>query len=181
MARKLPQFLPDDVPEKLLAATKTERDRLLLMAMLYFGLRVSEVCKLQVAHLDFTRRLLFVREGKGSKDRVLPLPRRLIGPFRGWLAGRKSGYVFPSPYGGRLSNRAVQHLIKRVAADAGFQDADQPRRYHPHALRHVFASRLLERSGNIIAVRDALGHASVATTQIYTHANPDHLRESMEI
>lgn len=179
--RRLPQFLQAHEPETLLAATDTERDRVLLMALLYLGLRCSEVCKLRVEHIDFARGLLFVREGKGRKDRALPIPKRFLNIFRGWVGPRTEGYVFPSPRGGRLTNRAVQLLVKRVAARAGLPGALEPRRFHPHALRHVFATRMLERGADIITVRDALGHASVATTQTYTHATPDRLRQHMEI
>lgn len=179
--KKLPTFLQASEPEQLLRATTRERDRLLLMVMLYLGLRVSEVCKLQVQHIDFGTKMLFVREGKGSKDRALPIPSRFVGPLRGWIGGRKSGFVFPSPRGGRLSVRAVQLLVKRLATKAGLRDASEPRRATPHKLRHAFASRMIERGADIIAVRDALGHSSVATTQIYTHCSGERLRDSMEI
>jgi len=179
--KKLPTFLQASEPEAMLRATTRERDRLLLMTMLYLGLRVSEACKLQVEHVDFGSKLLFVREGKGMRDRALPIPSRFVGPLRGWIGGRTTGYVFPSPRGGKLSVRAVQLLVKRVAARAGLRDAAAPRRVSPHKLRHAFASRMLERGADIIAVRDALGHSSVATTQVYTHCSGDRLRAGMEI
>jgi integrase/recombinase XerD len=182
MARKLPTFLEGDTPERLLRATDRERDRILLMAALYLGLRVSELCNLRVEHIDFGRRLLFVRQGKGSKDRALPIPSKFVGPLRGWVGGRKEGYVFPSNRGsGRLTPRAVQKLVKRVAEKAGMRRAKEPRLFTPHKFRHAMATRMLERGADIISVRDALGHESVATTQIYCHATPERLRRSMEI
>jgi integrase/recombinase XerD len=180
-AKKLPKFLQANEPEALLRATTRERDRLLLMTMPYLGLRNSEVCKLQVEDVDFQRKLLSVREGKGCKDRTLPLPARFIGPLRGWIGARMTGYVFPSPRGGRLTSRAVQLLVKRLAARAGLRDAGKVRKYHPHAFRHVFASRMLERGATLVEVKEALGHSSIGTTSIYLHANPDHLRAAMEI
>lgn len=181
VGKKLPTFLMDDEPEKLLRATTRERDRLLLMTGLYLGLRVSELVKLQVEHIDFRRRLLMVREGKGAKDRALPIPSRLVGPLRGWIGGRQEGFVFPSPRGGRLTTRAVQKLVKRIAVAAGLKDALKARRVTPHRLRHCFASRMLERGADINAVKEAMGHSSVAVTSIYLHTSPEHLRQSMEI
>ena len=181
MPRKLPALLKENEPERLLSGTARERDRVMLMCCLYLGLRVGELVALQVEHLDFRRRLLTVREGKGAKDRCIPIPARFVGPLRAWVGKRQTGYVFPSPRGGSLTTRAVQKLIKRVAERAGLPDARAPRKYHPHALRHTFATRMLERGGTIMDVRDALGHSSIVTTQIYVHATPEHLRESMEI
>lgn len=178
---KLPAFLHGDEPERLLAATTRERDRLLLMTGLYLGLRVSELVKLEVPHLDFRRRLLFVREGKGGKDRCLPIPKVILGPLRGWVGKRQAGPLFPSPRGGKLTTRAVQLLIKRVAAKAGLRAAKEYRRVTPHKLRHAFATRMLERGADIAAVQAALGHASITTTAVYLHCSPERLREAMEI
>lgn len=181
MPRKLPTFLADDEPEAILRAADTERDRILLMCGLYLGLRVSEICKLRVEHLDFRRRLAFIREAKGGKDRVLPIPARFVGPLRGWCGKRREGYVFPSPRGGRLKSRAVQLLIKRLAARAGLRGALEPRRVTPHKLRHAFASRMLERGADINAVKEAMGHGDISTTAVYLHTSPERLRAAMEI
>lgn len=180
--KRLPTFLADNEPEALLRATTRQRDRLLLMVALYMGLRVSELCKLQVAHLDFAGGLLWVREGKGKKDRCLPIPKRLIGPLRGWVGPRTDGYVFPSRQGaGPMTTRAIQYLLKRLAAKAGLTKATEPRRISPHKLRHAFASRMLGRGADLITVRDALGHSSVATTQIYCHVDVNRVRGFMEV
>jgi integrase/recombinase XerD len=181
MGRKLPQFLNDREPELLLKATRTQRDRVMLMAMLYLGLRVSEVCKLRIEDIDFGRGFLFVRQGKGSKDRGLPVPGKFLPILRGWIGPRTSGYVFPSRQGGdRLSARAVQLLMKRVAARAGLQKAAEPRAVTPHKLRHAFASRMLARGADIEAVREAMGHSDLATTSVYLHCTPERLRNAME-
>ena len=181
MSKRLPNFLQGDTPERLLRATTTERDRVLLMVFLYLGLRVSELSKLRVEHIDFRAAALLVFQGKGGKDRLLPLPKRFAGVLRGWVGARAEGYVFPSRRGGPLKPRAIQLLVKRVALAAGLPGALEPKRYHPHTLRHTMATRMLDRTDNLIAVRDALGHASVATTQIYTHLTGERLRQHMEI
>lgn len=182
MSRKLPTFLEGAEPEQLLRGTHTERDRVLLMTMLYQGLRVSELCHLLVEQIDFGRKILWVREGKGKKDRCLPIPTRFLPILRGWVGPRRSGPVFPSRQGGGpMTPRAVQLLIKRAAFAAGLREADVPRRVTPHKLRHAFASRLIERGADINAVKELLGHASLITTTVYLHASPEHLRNCMEI
>ncbi len=151
------------------------------MTLLYLGLRVSEATKLKIEHIDFRQGVLFVREGKGQKDRALPIPRRFARILRGWIEARTAGYVFPSPRGGQLTTRAVQLLVKRVAIKAAVRGALEPRVISPHKLRHAFATRMLERGADIVAVKEALGHASVSTTQVYTHVSGERLRSLMEI
>lgn len=176
MARKLPVFLLGDEPERLLRAARTERDRVLGLCLVSLGLRAGEVCRLRVEHLDFARRLLWVRRGKGDKDRCLPLPRVLLGPLRGWVGARREGCVFPSRQGGGpLTVRALEYLVKRLAARAALPDAGRARRYHPHALRHVFATRALEAGGSLYDVKELLGHSDIRVTEKYLFSTPGRL------
>jgi integrase/recombinase XerD len=179
--RKLPTFLPDGVAETLLKATATQRDRLAGMLMLFAGLRVSEVCKLQADHLDLKKRVLWVRNGKGGKDRPIPIPQFLARAVRGWLAGRTAGPVFPSPKTGRgLTTRAIQLAVKRWAVAAKLPGAAVSRKYHPHALRHAFACRMLENGATIYEVKELLGHSSIAVTEYYLHSTPDKLAAAVD-
>ena len=146
-SKHLPNFLLADEPERLLRATGRQRDRLIFMLMLYMGLRVSETVKLDCSHLDLKRRILWCRRAKGDKDRCLPVPSILLGPLRSWVRSRKKGPVFPSPRGGMLTTRAVQLIVKRMAVKADLPDPLEPRKYHPHAFRHIAASRMLEPRG----------------------------------
>jgi integrase/recombinase XerD len=165
MSKKLPRLLRDDEPERLLNATTRQRDRLLLLVLLYTGLRVAELCSLRVEHLDFGAGTLAVFDGKGGRDRMVPLASHLLAPLRGWLGPRCSGFVFPSRQGGgRLTTRAVEYLFTRLAIRAKL---DNPRRAHPHAFRHVFATRLLRNGANIRVVQKLLGHQQLSTTEIY--------------
>lgn len=180
---KLASFLPGDEAERLLRGTRRERDRLLLMCGLYLGLRCAEALALRIEHLNFLERLLLVFCGKGGKQRRLPIPKRLIGPLRGFIGARANGYVFLSSHGRNkpLTTRAARYIVKRAAVVAGMDGALEPRRYHFHRLRHTFASRMLDRGATIVEVQEALGHSSVATTSTYAHAFPEHLRAAMEI
>ncbi len=181
MGRKLPNFMSESAPEQLLRATTRERDRILLLVALYCGLRCSELTGLRVEDLEFTRRTLFVRQGKGKKDRVTPIPKKIVGPLRGWVGNRTTGLVFPSPRGnGRLTNRTVQYLFKRLAVAAGLPNALEPRKYRPHAMRHAYASRLLATGATILEVSELLGHASISTTQTYVHTTQEHLKQAAD-
>lgn len=178
MARKLPQIPDFRDLDRLIKATRTERERLMMMLARYLGLRVSEVCKLQAQHLDFSQNFLMVREGKGKKDRSIPIPAFLIGPLRGFIGAKTEGHVFPSPRGGRLTNRAVQLLVKRLVSRAGLKD--RPRFFTPHKLRHQFISTMLSAGVPVHEARDLAGHSSIAVTDRYSHSSPEHLRRAIE-
>lgn len=180
MAKRLPYFLPDDEPDLLLRAAVAPRDRLLLLLGMYCGLRVSEMCRLRVEDVDFTRGVVTVRHGKGDKDRAIPLADKIVEPLRVWVEARRDGYLFPSARReGPLTTRAVQLLLKRLAQKAGLSGAKTGRRYTPHKLRHRFATGLLRSGADIVEVQELLGHANLATTAIYLHADPQRLRAAV--
>lgn len=175
--KKLPVFLRGGEGEQLAGAARTEAHRLIVACGLYLGLRVSELCHLRVEDLDLSQATALVRQGKGNKDRCLPIPGRLLAPLHQWVGPRTSGWLFPSPRdpSRRLSPRAVQRLVGRLAGRAGIA-----RPVTPHKLRHTYATRLLEAGATIREVQELLGHSSVATTEIYTHCTPDRLRSAVE-
>jgi integrase/recombinase XerD len=116
MPRRLPILLKDNEPEALVAAARRDRDKWLLLTMLYSGLRVGELTGLDVPDLDFARLSIFVRLGKGRKDRVVYLPCWLAAELQAWLGGRQMGPVFCSQRkAGRLTTGAVRRLVKRLA------------------------------------------------------------------
>ena len=139
------------------------------------GLRLSELTGLDLNHLDLRSGEVRVL-GKGSRERVLPVGRKAGKALRDWLALRPAmaatgePAVFVSQRGNRLSARSVQQRLDRWGRHHG---ADQ--HLHPHLLRHSFASHLLESSGDLRAVQELLGHADIATTQVYTHLDFQHL------
>ncbi|MDE2097145.1 MAG: phage integrase family protein [Patescibacteria group bacterium] len=179
--KKLPVVPPWQEVEKLLRATSRERDRLVLMLGAYMGLRVSEICGLDVPDVDFRQALLFLHEAKGGKDAVLPIPRFLVGPLRGWVGARTSGPLFPSPKGrGHLTTRAVRYLVKRTAAAAGLPDPTKARKYYPHVLRHAFCTERIRRGVPLPHVQRLMRHEQVQTTIRYTHVVPEDLREGID-
>ena len=175
-ARKLPQVLDVDEAVQLVeVATDAPlglRDRALLELFYSSGLRLSEVCALKWSGLDFAQGLVTVL-GKGSKQRIVPVgshARNALAALREEAAGQPGDFVFPGRGGAQISSRAVQLRMKKLAAQRGVY-----KRVHPHLLRHSFASHMLESSGDLRGVQELLGHADIATTQIYTHLDFQHL------
>lgn len=192
--RKLPQVLdademgqlvevPDDAPLGL-------RDRAMMELFYSSGLRVSELCALRWGDLDLAGGEVRVL-GKGRKTRIVPVGRHAREALAVWavasLAASSSGAsekattiaarpVFPGRHDAPISPRAVQKRVRELALRQGVW-----KRVHPHLLRHSFASHVLESSGDLRGVQELLGHASIATTQIYTHLDFQHLAKVYDV
>ncbi len=179
--KRLPGTLDVDQVARLLDIPGDDplarRDRAMLELFYASGLRLSELAGLDLGDVPRPDALLRVN-GKGRKDRDVPVGRRAREAIAAWLAVRdevaKAGEpaLFVSRLGRRLSPRAIQ---QRVALHA--QRQGLPQHVHPHRLRHAFASHLLESSGELRAVQELLGHADIATTEIYTHLDFQHLAQ----
>ncbi|MFL6712217.1 MAG: tyrosine recombinase XerC [Sulfurifustis sp.] len=176
--RKLPKSLKPDEATRLMEIPETDelarRDRALLELLYSSGLRLAEVCLLDLD--DFLSDGTLRVTGKGSKTRVVPVGSAARAALTEWLRARaslaRSGEtaVFVLTRGRRLSGREVQRIVARRARAQGMA-----RPVHPHMLRHSFASHVLESSGDLHAVQEMLGHASISTTQIYAHLDFQHL------
>ena len=174
--RKLPQVLDADEAVQLVElptdAPLGLRDRALLELFYSSGLRLSELCALRWRDLDMASSLVLVH-GKGNRERSVPVGTHALDALRQWRkdsAGSGDKPVFPGRAGGPLSQRAVQIRIKQLAQRQGLF-----KNVHPHMLRHSFASHILESSGDLRGVQELLGHSDIATTQIYTHLDFQHL------
>jgi site-specific recombinase XerD len=159
-------------PTKRLAAW---RDFVMVETSLLSGPRVSELCDLQVTDIDLARAMLAIQLGKGSKDRNIPVGARLLIVLREWIGDRTAGWLFPGPKGRRLNPRTFQRRLDRLATVAGIA-----KDIHPHLLRHSFACSLLRSGADIREVQEALGHANLATTQVYLHVDQARLRAAMD-
>jgi integrase/recombinase XerC len=179
VGKHLPNTLDADQMARLLAIPAgdilTTRDRAIMELLYSSGLRLAELIGLDLENLDLKDRTVRVL-GKGSKARILPVGRQALEALQDWLKERgnlakadESAY-FVGRNGRRLSPRAVQ---VRVAYWAKRQGLGQ--HVYPHLFRHSFASHLLESSGELRGVQELLGHADIATTQIYTHLDFQHL------
>ena len=181
--RRLPSFLTQDEAARLVGAVDLDspmhwRDRAALELLYATGMRVSELTGLILPRLDLAHGDCLVL-GKGGKERLVPvgriaceaLDRYLVGVRPRLDKGRSRGAVFLNQRGTPLSRTSVWTIVARAAAGAGIQ-----RKVSPHTLRHSCATHLLEGGADLVAVQELLGHAHVATTQIYTHLDRDHLR-----
>jgi site-specific recombinase XerD len=173
--RTLPVVLSPDEVLRLLEAAQPGRDRVLFQTAYACGLRVSELVRLQVTDLDSARLIVTVRQGKGHKDRQVPLSPRLLGELRAyWKLRRPRPWLFPAPRGGgHLGTDWVQKLCRRLVARAGLS-----KRVTPHTLRHSFATHLLEAGADLLTLQKILGHRDLTTTARYVHLSTRHLRQA---
>lgn len=180
-ARRLPATLDADQVASLLAISGddplTLRDRAILELFYSSGLRLAELVSLDLGGVDMADRVVHV-VGKGSKARIVPVGKQALAALNDWLAVRgelaRAGELalFLSRRGTRVSPRTVQQRVNEWARRQG-----APTGVHPHMLRHSFATHVLESSRNLRAVQEMLGHASLSTTQIYTHLDFQHLAQ----
>lgn len=176
--KKIPNFLSLDEVTKILNSldlTKAQgiRDKSILELMYATGLRVSEVSGLQLTDLNIDVGFLKCK-GKGSKERIVPLGKvaiewlnKYLQQARGQLSGQKSPTNLYLAQGGhKLSRQSIWKMINHIVRQAGIK-----KKVSPHTLRHSFATHLLEGGADLRSVQEMLGHASITTTQIYTHVN----------
>jgi integrase/recombinase XerD len=184
-ARKLPRTLSPGEAERLVEAAngtapRDLRDRALVELLYGAGLRVSETVGLEKNGVDLEERL--VRSiGKGDKERIVPLGRsaadalrRYLSRGRPYLDVRHRPELFLNARGGPLTRAGAFLILRRLAEKAGLE----PARIHPHLLRHSFATHLLEGGADLRSVQEMLGHADLATTELYTHVTDRRRREA---
>ena len=186
MSRLLPETLTQAEVERLLDAPAPDAvlDRALLELLYAAGLRISEALNLDLEDLSLDG--AFVRViGKGDRERLVPVGEVALDAIRAWLAGPRAalvaqhhvapvrgGPLLLGRSGRRLARQQAWAVVKRAAAAAGL-----PGRVSPHTLRHSFATHLLEGGADLRIVQELLGHASISTTQLYTHVTGERIRE----
>ena len=183
---KLPEVLTVEEIDSIIAAidlskNEGQRNRAILETLYSCGLRVSELTNLKLSDLYFDEGFIKV-EGKGSKQRLVPISPRAIKEIKLYFTDRNRGkikkeyedYVFLARWGKNISRIMVFHLIKELAQTAGIT-----KNISPHTFRHSFATHLLEGGANLRAIQFMLGHESIATTEIYTHIDRNMLRSEI--
>jgi len=183
-SRRLPRTLSPAEAERLIDAAngttpRALRDRALVELLYGGGLRVGEAVALTKADVDLDGRLVRA-VGKGNKERVVPIGRaaadalrRYLSRGRPYLDSRLRAELFLNARGGALTRAGVFLILRTIAARAGLE----PERVHPHLLRHSFATHLLEGGADLRSVQEMLGHADLATTELYTHVSDRRRRE----
>ena len=172
---RLPEVLSRAEVEALFRATANPKHRVLLMTTYAAGLRVSEVCALKVGHIDSGRMLIRVEQGKGAKDRYTLLSERLLAELRAyWREYRPALWLFPGADGrAPLTVSSAQRIYNRAKDRAGIVKTGGI-----HALRHSFATHLLETGADLTVIQRALGHRQLSTTARYLHVADLHLRKT---
>lgn len=178
--KRLPQFLTLQEMKKILQMPQVKRpsgirDQAFLELLYASGMRVSEATGLRLEDVNLESAFAKCR-GKGGKERIVPLGKVAIESLRQYLEKVRSKlppseFIFIGPRGNPLTRQRVWQLIRKYAREAGIQ-----KRITPHTFRHSFATHLLERGADLRVVQELLGHADIATTQIYTHVSRDHLK-----
>lgn len=185
LSKKLPHVLSIEKVEQILGAVDMElplslRDKAVLEILYSAGLRVSEICDLNLIDLLLDGEMLRVT-GKGSKERLVPVGPMALDCLNDYLKhlrpglarrGQNKGKIFLSRNGRPLTRMAVWLIIKKWATSAGISE-----NVSPHTFRHSFATHLLEGGADLRAVQEMLGHADISTTQIYTHLDREYLKE----
>lgn len=187
MQRKLPKYLRSEEIEALLSAPDDSpaglRDRALLELLYASGIRAGEAAMLDVGDLDLEESEVRIRKGKGGKERLALLGGNAVRALSDYLkCGRpflaanashgRSSALLLNKFGERLSDRGIRRTFDKYVSAAGAR-----LKITPHVLRHSFATHLLENGADLRAVQELLGHANLATTQIYTHVTPERLKE----
>jgi integrase/recombinase XerD len=183
--RRLPKVLSREEIMMLLSGPKGSeplalRDRALLELMYACGLRVSEAIALQLGDVDLQEGMLRAR-GKGSKERIVPVGRQAIAALEAYSARgrpvlvgvRVEAHLFVNHRGGALTRQGLYKIIQGHARRVGLNE-----RMSPHTLRHTFATHLLSGGCDLRSLQEMLGHADLATTQIYTHLSADRLKQA---
>lgn len=183
---RLPSVLSLEEIDALIAAMEDtptgRRNRAIVETMYGCGLRVSELCALQISHIDFRNAVMLIR-GKGSKERLVPVNEVALTRIKNYvdtdrndvpIASVDADTVFLNSRGRHLSRVMIFYILRDAAARAGIRTP-----LSPHTLRHSFATHLLEGGANLRSIQQMLGHESIATTQIYLHIENSRLRQEI--
>jgi site-specific recombinase XerD len=173
--KTLPCVLSPDEVLRLFESTTTRRDRVLLQTAYACGLRIGELLHLHVSDIDSARMVVHVRQGKGNKDRLVPLSQRLLDDLRRyWKQYRPTTWLFPGAFADRAMTASnVQRLCQQLVTRAGITKPATP-----HTLRHSYATHLLEAGVDVVTLQKLLGHRDLSTTAHYLHLRTDRLRQT---
>jgi len=183
--KKLPVVLSVDEVMRVLSCVRKQQYRVCLTAIYACGLRLQEGIRLQVKEIDSQRRVLHIREGKGGKDRCIPLPDACLEMLRGhWRSHRNPVWLFPAMRGdggvGGEARKPMHECGVQRAMRAALKESGIHKPATVHTLRHSYATHLLEAGVNLRLIQSYLGHVSPTTTAIYTHLTSTTETQSLE-
>ncbi len=180
-SRKMPTYLTEREMSELLNVSRDDlRTHLIVSLLANTGIRVGELCKIRLTDLDLEERILHIKSGKGDKDRIVVIPETTAGILSQYMKQRNlletdSPYLILSNRKRAYDPSSIERMIRMLAIKSGIQ-----KHVTPHVLRHTFATAVLRNGGDIRFIQQILGHASLNTTEIYTHIDENALREMYE-
>ena len=172
--RRLPTVLTKGEILNLINSINNKKSKLMVSLIYACGLRVSELTSLKINDLNFTENIIHLKQAKGKKDRIVNIPLSLLELLKEYIEHQKQinqEFLFSGPKG-RLSSRNLQKIVSKAAQKTGLK-----KEVHVHTLRHSFATHLLENDVDIRKIQELLGHASLSTTQLYTHISREELKK----
>ncbi len=169
--KKIPEVLSKEEVLRLFDSAQTKKSRLIIEMLYSSGLRVSELVNLKPNDLDFNENIGWVRGGKGKKDRMIIISKRLSKTLNKFIEKNK-GWTYVFSKDKPLTTRNIQKIVQKVSFKAGIKKST-----HPHTLRHSYATHLLENGTDIRKIQILLGHSSLSTTERYTHVSSSELKK----
>jgi len=174
---RLPTVLSQEEVARLIDASGNLMHRAMVMTLYATGVRRAELCSLKVADIDSERMVLHIHEGKGGRDRDVPLSPKLLATLREyWRWMKPKTYLFPGMENNWRSDVPVTTKVARIAVTEAAKAAGITRRVSPHTLRHSYATHLLEAGADLRTIQVLLGHAKLAHTTVYLHLSRRHLQ-----
>lgn len=180
--RKMPNYLSEKDASRLIeeASKRNLTTGVIISILAHTGIRVGELCNLKISDVDLSESIIYIHSGKGDRDRIVIIPRECKDLLSEYLPQRfrssnGSDALILSRRGSKFDSSTIERIVRKLGKDAGIG-----KKVTPHVLRHTFATAVLRNGGDIRFIQQLLGHASVATTQIYTHVDDSTLREMYE-
>jgi integrase/recombinase XerD len=173
-SRKLPKVLSKEEVKAILVAHCNAKHRMMLSLVYACGLRSGELLSIKPGDIDSRRGIIFIRQGKGRKDRIVPSPQKLLQPLRDYYkAYRATNWLFEGQkVGTRYSPKSLQSVLKQAVRKAGIR-----KNVTLHWLRHSYATHLLESGTDLRYIQELLGHKRSRTTEIYTHVSTKNIQD----
>jgi integrase/recombinase XerD len=172
VSRKLPAVLTRDEVKRLIDVVKNKKHKLIIKLLYSSGLRLSELINLKVGDIELEEKIGWVRSGKGKKDRLFIISDKIVDDLKGQMKRKDGAQFLFEGWDGAMSARGIQKIVSITAKKA---EINKP--VHVHTLRHSFATHLLESGEDIRKIQELLGHASLNTTQLYTHLTTEDLKK----
>lgn len=175
--KKERKFLTVEEVQEFLANVENRLIRLAIETLYYTGMRISECCNLRMEDVDMRNRIIHIVNGKGGKDRPIPICNKLYDIFSDYITNWRidSELFFATEKTGALAVPTVEHTVAAVRKELGWKGIT------PHTFRHSFASSLVEKDVNLLKISKLLGHSSLKTTQIYIHTNISQLADAVNL